>query len=205
MKLSQVLNESSSSKTLEELISRLEKLGGKVYTQIKHGDQTGWMGTNGSGKSKVYFAFYPDGTSQRFESLPADKDLKAGWKASDLRDPETILADKNKTDKLKKARAKEALFDEEIHITQKELEALCKANHISIGKIADFYPDGRHAHSYKEIDGRAVATVQFTVITKNEDYTKDGDNGEELHDPVYIDVWRDSKNPEKLHASDESN
>lgn len=204
MKVQEILNEGASGKSMEDLVARLEKVGGKVYTKIAKGDQQGWLGVNGKGKAKVYFAFYPDGTSQRFEALPTEKDLKSGWKADDLRDPETILADKSKADKLKKEREKEALFMTEITIGIDELAKVCKANHIGIhrSEIEDAYVDGERERSFKTVDGRAVAMARYTVYTKNSDYTEDGKNGPEIHDPVYVLVWRDGKDPEKYHAKD---
>lgn len=188
---------------VDALVARLTKAGGKVYCKITKGAESGWLGVNGTGKSKVYFAFYPDGSSQRFEKPVEAKDLKAGWKAEGpLEDPETVLKNKAKADKIKKEYEREQLFDKEIQLSQAEFQKLCKANYISIGPIEDFYPDGRNAHGNEKIDGQYVATVLYTVYLRNEDYTEDGQNGPEIHDPVYVKVWRDAKNPEKLHAED---
>lgn len=210
MKVQEILNEGAAGKSMEDLVARLEKVGGKVYTKIAKGDQQGWLGVNGKGKAKVYFAFYPDGTSQRFEALPSEKDLKSGWKADDLRDPETILADKSKADKLKKEREKEALYHEKIvSLSDAEFQKLNKEFHLGmdISRVVDFYPDGREAHGYKKVDGRLVPSVRLTVNLRNEDWRKGDDekgnpHGPEIHDPVYVEVWRDPKNPEKLHAKD---
>lgn len=191
---------------VDALVARLTKAGGKVYCKIAKGGESGWLGVNGTGKSKVYFAFYPDGSSQRFEKPVEAKDLKAGWKAEgSLADPETVLADKAKADKLQKEVEREKLFTTEITINSKELQKLCVAQHADMGsRWQDAYVDGDRNRGVKTIDGKAVAWAKYTIYVYNDDYSDDEDesNGPEIHDPVYALVWRDAKNPEKLHVKD---
>jgi hypothetical protein len=201
MKVNEILNE-ASTKSIDDNVVRLEKVGGKVYTKITKDNETGWLGVNGQGKSKVYFAFYPDGSTQRFESIPRVNDLKPGWKATDLRDPDTIIADKAKTDKIKKEREREFLFTKEIMLDIKELSKLCKENHILSGSIKDAYVDGESERGVKIDSGVRVAFARYTVHAKNDDYTKDGKNGPEIHDPIYLFIWRDPTNPEKYKIKD---
>ena len=206
MKVHEILNEAESPKTMSSWIARLEKAGGKVYAEITKGADKGFLGVNGSGKSKVYFAMYPDGSQQRFEKPIEAKDLKSGWTVAggDLRDPESIKKDKARQEKLRKAAEREELFTKKIQIpTDEELIKICKASGIDLGKIEDAYPESlysRDPYDFKEIDGREVATVEYCIHIKNEDYTEDGENGPEIHDPVRIEFWRDPKNPEKIHA-----
>jgi hypothetical protein len=192
--------------TIEDLIARLERVGGQVYGEIIKGDLVGKLGVNGKGKHKVYFAFYPDGTSQRFEHQPSKDDLKPGWKAQELRDPETVKAETDKADRASKAQRFEDSFEDEIRLSDGALKKVCDENHIHMGEIADAWIDDKGVDALDlrgrwKKSGREVAWAIFNITLKNEDWRGEDDKDNvELHDPIHVKVWRDDKNPQKYHA-----
>jgi len=199
MKVQEIFETKESSKpTMDDLVKKLEKVGGQVYAKIRKGDEMGWLGVNGKGRNRVYFAFYPDGTQQRFESgtFSGPGQLKNGWKPDDgdYRDPDTVLQDKSKEKKIQRERK----FTADVRLTDKELEKLI--SNLG-GDIADSWVED---HGIEEIGGRDVAYAEYTIYVKNEDYDEESDedghdeNGnQELHDPVHFKIWRDPKNPDK--------
>lgn len=204
MKIHELFEDKQS---LNNLVAKLEKVGGKIYAKITKGDESGWLGVNGSGKTKVYFAFYPDGTQQRFEKPVGEKDLKNGWKpeGGDYRDPETAVKDKTKADKIKRQLEVSRLREADIDLSDwNELIKICKREHIGLGisdksGIADTYPDDE---GLQEVDDIMVAYAVYKIILKDSEYVDDDDDEYATHDPIYVKFWRDPKNPEKIHATD---
>jgi len=209
MKVTEIFTESQhkepekKKQSMAELIERLKKAGGEVYSKITHGTENGWLGYNGKGTKKVYFAFYPDGDMQRFEKPVVKRDLKIGWTAVSYDDPETVLKDKKAAEKISKEEEREAKFEETVRFGSfEEMRKIAKKNGIDIGTIVDEWVE---SDTIRKIGGRWVAYTTYSITTKNEDFDPKapGENGHdsELHDPFYITFYRDSKDPEKIHAT----
>jgi hypothetical protein len=194
----------TESSKLDALIARLNNVGGKVYAKITNGTDNGVLGYNGSGKKKVYFAFYDDGTNQRFEHPVQANDLKPGWEVvgGDMRDPETAAADSARQAKAAAAAAREAKFTQTIRLDFKQIEQLCELG----GVIVDAYPESLY-HSdpddIEDIDGREVATVEYCINIRNPEYDREDPDASEIgefYDPIRFKFWRDAKNPDVIHA-----
>ena len=162
---------------LNELVIRLEKLGGTIYADIKNGSEFGKVAINGA----VFFALYPSGEFDRFDRAIKESDLRAGFKpVTNLIDPKTAKV----LEKEEKARKIEELKTEEIYFEGGESEFRAAFGAISrqIGPIADYFISDRQRLIY--VNDVLVRCAEFTVYLKNEEYTENDENGPEVHDPV---------------------
>lgn len=193
--------------TMADLIARFEKIGGKLYSKIKGPKEAdfGWLGVNGKGQKRVFFMFTADGTMKRFERKIEEKDLPRNWKADTYEDPIAVKSAKKEESRI----AKEMKFEEDVQLSEKELEKLCRSLG---GRIADSWVERR---GYKKIGDRYVAYSVFSVHVFNEDHEEFDEEDENAEydaythdevwpDPVYVKVWRDDKNPDKYHYDDTS-
>lgn len=186
-------------KTMIDHIKRLQSMGGKIIGEITKDHEIGYIGINGTGKSAVKFAFYPDHTYDRLEK---GTKIRPGWSDINITDLDMIAKNKAKAEKLDRSLKKEMLFSEKIRVSDAEMNKICKDSGISLGgEIEDMWPE---EDGYVKVGGKEVAKTTYSVTIRNPEYAEDDPDGDqdEFYDPVSIVLIRDEKDPKKIHAKD---
>lgn len=175
---------------IEEVKAKIEKYGFEVGHPITNGKESGVRYIHP--ETKAYFDFYPDGTYTRDSALREDYEGPTNYALY------LVRAEKEREAR-ERAREREERFIEPIRLSEKEFRTLCQSQGITFGRIADFYPEefaGYKARGTAFSNGVEIAVATYAVYTFNED----SEGEEEIHDPFYIRLARDSRNPEKILA-----